>query len=737
MLKIADAVIDKPRFEKVATFELSTDVTEWNDEILQQFFEEVPYLPKEFGVDSVINHVDENKGYAKGSIVVWYQGKQINYPVIVKDYQLSPFDVFIYKPEKKAAKYYSATLDNVKKVLASEQMAKVDDKARAYGSSTTGVKRPGDIIPKSSIDVDATPLDMRWPPFSKISGWPLLARKEDLEKLAVQLKAQPDVGASFVDNTGDLVSNIVELDTKTKEENRVVGDKHKEGDLDLNEVVRAKRAITVIDSQMIDTSKLVPMKAPCVCELRMYEYPSMEDFLESGSNLASRFLASKVGRPIVGIVLDYMDQYDLNSRCDETAPCCPPSANGESDAIAEQKAIRNRRDQIFLSIDGKYYSMYSDYDKHGIGFYGSNMLAREDALPKAIARLAKNTTDNFINQNRDNRNDGSDKLFRAMKESQQGKGDGYDGPSYHDSWRTSMFILFGAGNAWECVKLRGNFKKYRVNDSSVYVSQDCAVIPANVATIQKVGSVEDPIYKMIVGKVKDIYLIPEGAKILNVEYMEELRRDDFMRPDKSIQKVYEDAAIKKVALWIEGEGYRIEGEPFEPLQKIAGLNGKALSTKETLTALQIMGMEKGAATEAMKVAVNRHPEGNRVNIYGVRGDYINPDVFKGREKNARIRDYWKQIAEGLRCDLVKEASALSDQEAVDVVLSLNFINESSLGNYIDGLPEMKKVAGKLAELLVASRMGLTEVEEGAVKKSMEGLNEVISGLEEVKMAVEE
>ena len=737
MINLKDAVIDKPRFEKVASFELSTDVTEWSDEILKQFFEEISYLPKEFGVDTVINHVDENKGYAKGSIVVWYQGKQINFPVIVKDYQLSPFDVFIHKPENKPVKYYSASLDNVKKVLASEQIAAVDDKTRSYGSSTTGVKRPGDIIPKSSIDVNATPADMRWPPFSKISGWPFLARKEDLEKLGVQLKAQPNVGASFVDNTGDLVSNIVELDTKIEEENRVVADTHKEGDLDLNDVVQAKRAITVIDSQMIDTSKLVPMKAPCVCELRMYEYPSMEDFLESGSNLASRFLASKIGRPIVGVVLDYMDQYDLNSRNDGEACCPSPAQTTEADGTVEQKVIRNRRDQVFLSIDGKYYSKYSDYDKHGIGFYGSNMLAREDALPKAIARIAKNTTDNFINQNWDNRNDGSDKLFKPIKESQQGKGDGYDGPSYHDSWRTSMFILYGAGGAWECVKLRGNYKKYRVNDSSVYVSQDCAVIPANVATIQKVGSVEDPIYKMIIGKVKDIYLIPEGAKILNSEYMTELNRGDFMRPDKSVQKVYEDASIKKVALWIEGEGYRIEGEAFEPLQKIAGLNGQALSTKETMTALQVLGMEKDAATEAMKVAVDRHADGGRVTIYGVRGDYINPDVFKEREKQARIHGYWKQVAEGLRRDLVKEASALSDQEAVDVVLSLNFINENSLGNYIDGLSEMKKVAGKLAELLVASRMGLAEVEEGAVKKSMEGLNEVISGLEDVKMAVEE
>ena len=105
MIKLNDAVIEKPSFVKLADFELSHDVADWNEDILKQFYEQVNYLPKEVGVNVIIKNVDENKGYAKGSIVVFFNGKQINFPIIVKDYKLSPFDVFVYKEKDKDCYY--------------------------------------------------------------------------------------------------------------------------------------------------------------------------------------------------------------------------------------------------------------------------------------------------------------------------------------------------------------------------------------------------------------------------------------------------------------------------------------------------------------------------------------------------------------------------------------------------------------------------------------------------------
>ena len=87
-VSLQDSVYHKPVFEKIADYELPQDVSKWNDKILDQFYSDVDYLPKEMGVDIVVNSVDENKGYAKGSIVVFYGENKINFPIIVNDFKL-------------------------------------------------------------------------------------------------------------------------------------------------------------------------------------------------------------------------------------------------------------------------------------------------------------------------------------------------------------------------------------------------------------------------------------------------------------------------------------------------------------------------------------------------------------------------------------------------------------------------------------------------------------------------
>lgn len=729
MITVKESVIERLVFEKIGEYELPNNVSEWDQEILDQFFEQINYLPKEFGVDVIVKDVDENEGYAKGSVAVWYQGKQINFPVIVKNFKLSPFDVFVHKEGEKV-NYVTSNLRNIKKVLTSEELG-VPKRKYPIGAFEA-IKPVGGIYPKTAIGVGDNPGLGTYPGFSKMSSWPILAHKDDIEKLAVQMEADKNVEKNFVDNTGDLVGNIIELNRH----NRIIGDDHKEGILDTYKIVKAKQMVTVLDSQFIDVNQLKPMEAPIVCELRMYEYPSLEDFIESGKNMAGRFLATTTGKPVSGMIIDMSDSYDLNRKFDTPEPCNPI---GSGDKTEIKRRERERRDQIFFSLDGKYYCKYEDYSRNGIGFYGSNVRTQDGALQKAVQYFAKHVTDEFINTDPENRNDGADKSFNLkLNPMEQGK---RGEPCCSSSYGCKLFVIYGAGNAFECLTFNNKFRKYKVNNSHVYVSNDEAIIPANVAGVQRVKSVIDPVYKMILGGVDKIYLIPEGALIVNASMMKSLDRGDFLQPAKSIQKTYEDANINKIALYIEDGGFKISGEPFKPLNKVAHINGKSLSTDQTFKALHIMGMNKDAAAVAMKYALVKcasdETTNKKVIIYGVNDDYINTDVVAQMEKAARIRQIIKDECVKMRVDLVKEASVLDDPEAVDVVLSLNFINEDSLNGYIENVREMKKVAGDLAELLVASRMGLSTVDEGAVKKAMDGLNTVIGNLEEIKMATDE
>jgi hypothetical protein len=52
--------------------------------------------------------------------------------------------------------------------------------------------------------------------------------------------------------------------------------------------------------------------------------------------------------------------------------------------------------------------------------------------------------------------------------------------------------------------------------------------------------------------------------------------------------------------------------------------------------------------------------------------------------------------------------------------------------YVDYLPELQKTASKLAELLVASRLGMDEVRESAAKNAMTQVSAVVRGLETLR-----
>ena len=731
MITANDAVMHKPVFEKVANATLTGDITKWHETILQKFFEEVDFLPPNVGVDVVISSVDTNKGYGKGSVVVWFKDKKVNFPVIVKDFELSPFDVLVYDVDGEQV-YLPANFDNVKKIISTETMGTLENIWDKGNPQYNNIKTPGGVYPKQQIPVSEQPADVVYPPFAKMSGWRKYASKEDLLKFAGLMERDPALKANYVDNTGDLITNIIDL---AHSQEQVIADTDKEKDINLNGIVEAKQAVTAIDAELFDVNQLQPVMPPAVCELRLYEYPSMEDFIESGDGMLDRFMATKNGRPIAGIVVDVKEGADLMSDCATGIS----SGYNSSDPIEKAKQLRQRRDQIFVSLDGSCYSVFKDYNKTGIGFYGSKIMQMgKGAVEKVLNIIDNNTSDDFISSSGNNRGDGSDKLFNPINQMEQGQSDynyAYPASSGYD---TNLVVIYGANDSFECITFRGNYRKIKVNGANVYTSRDCAIIPANVASAQKVRSVKSKVYQMAILGAKNIYLVPETSVIFNTEYMRMRESGDFMRPNLPVQKVFEDANISKTAVEIDCDngGYRISGKPFEGLKKIAG--DRCFSTKEAIRALSIMGMKKESAELALKHTINRYVDktsaDNKVYIYGLRGDYINEN-FK-LEKHASHKEVFQKIASILRKDLVKEASAISDPDAVDVVLSLNFVNSDSLKGFIDNIGEMRRILSELSKMLIASRLGLSDMDESALKKSMEGLGEVINGLENIKLAIQ-
>lgn len=79
-------------------------------------------------------------------------------------------------------------------------------------------------------------------------------------------------------------------------------------------------------------------------------------------------------------------------------------------------------------------------------------------------------------------------------------------------------------------------------------------------------------------------------------------------------------------------------------------------------------------------------------------------------------------------EMWKKASISLPKETVDAILSLNFMTPENASVYISYLPILEKTSSVLAELLVASRLGMDDVREAAALNAMTQVNAVVKGL---------
>ena len=96
-------------FEKTAyAYKLDKSVDEWPTGILKVAYKQLPYL-RRYEVDVELDRSDEGRGYCVGKMLVYPARMQkkaavkdekiISFPVIVRDREIAPFDVFSFKKD--------------------------------------------------------------------------------------------------------------------------------------------------------------------------------------------------------------------------------------------------------------------------------------------------------------------------------------------------------------------------------------------------------------------------------------------------------------------------------------------------------------------------------------------------------------------------------------------------------------------------------------------------------------
>jgi hypothetical protein len=182
-------------------------------------------------------------------------------------------------------------------------------------------------------------------------------------------------------------------------------------------------------------------------------------------------------------------------------------------------------------------------------------------------------------------------------------------------------------------------------------------------------------------------------------------------------KVASQGAVELIS---DGDSFELRGAPV-----FSGI----LDKKETSFALGALGVSGQQADFAIKTAATR----GHFHIENTRKITTEEKAQAHIMKVASSRMH--QSVSHLKVDLIKEAGVIIDKETVDSILSLRFITPENASIYVDYLPELEKVSHKLAELLVASRLGMGEIKEAAAKNAMTQMAQVVAGLKRLKSKI--
>lgn len=681
-----------PHFEKTANYKLPQDAAEWEEEIIKKFSEDFSGLPEDIHRDIVINYVDESNGYAKGSVVLWRNPNvRVNIPIIIDQYKLSPFDVMVTHKEGGKPDFDNATVKNISQALDDNSIGEID---RTDPTSKRDLKSPGGVTPKqhktytsglAKVAFETAPVSM-------------------FEKVGKKIFGNRDIYGAFATNTGDLIKHFISdgINTLKKNPARV----SVEMPFDKHNTIQSMKSLALIDSKMVPIDSLVPINNGAV-EIRiMRTKDPVEDMIQSGKPTDEMYN----GYPLNGIVAV---RYDYNKQDDGDCRYC-----------------------AFFSEDGSFWHD-GEYSKKN--YYATPLLDNVCVADKVLLNLKNVSESEMIEGYRKRFNNYSDCCLEANEPCNKNLTDTMKNVKQMQKDVTPSVLYRNSDGVIVYKKLeRDTYKPITVNGETAFISKSNIIMHGAVKSIIEAKETRDPAVNMIADNRK-VIVIPKEAAVVFPECMERLDSDDIIEPDTDIKKIYDEIydykykvniSVNKKTGKVSIELGNKESSPT--ITKIAGMDHRNMDFKSAYNTIRIMGMEKKAAYEALESAVSK----GRVTVFGLGDNYINEKYAGYRKKIKNLELFLEKAAEQMRPDFIKQASVLNNKEAVENVLATNFIDKSNLLEFVKNIDVLEETRKLVAKLLIASRMGLSDIDESAAKEVMEGLNTLIDQLRYVKAIVD-
>lgn len=264
-----------------------------------------------------------------------------------------------------------------------------------------------------------------------------------------------------------------------------------------------------------------------------------------------------------------------------------------------------------------------------------------------------------------------------------------------------------------------------------------AIIPMDIrGTIQDTDGNESYLITTVMGDKYTLKRVPGLSKIAKIgDGKYGIPADCGWMPMENMTDLSESAGeYVKVAeargmnsqvevMYESGGTYSMRGLGLQKLAKV--LPTTFITNDQATFNLAVLGMEPSHAKEKLASAKKLS---RWCKIDGVRPVTLALDKYAEARKTAA--EFISKMPQ-IKSLLLKEAAALDDPMSVDKVLSIGFLNPENIGTFVSYLPEFEDTLSKLSELLIASRLGLSSLDTGALERVVKHLDKVISGLREM------
>jgi hypothetical protein len=712
--------LDKPlTFEKVsgAMVRLSDDAQKWEQEITQEAYRQLPYL-SDFEVNVVLDRVDEERGYAFGSIELLPKSQmtfeerqdrpldRVHLPLVVREQMMAPLDVFIHDKQ-----YHPLTEARLRAAMF---------RPDTFDASRT---RP----PEPSIHYDLQPplgdgriggggVKLSSAQEKQGSYVPVAALKQGIQQAAGQAARAAPAAAKVTPQQNVLASKFLQtLRGPTKPLQSAAGirgvklamltpllpqlhgrvlERHVERfktamqDPDLQAAVA--NASEGVKAAFASALGLVPMDVTKTAEAA---YDAIKPNVVQVTKLANgRYKVKWANTEAYAPQEQVVDQQQAHSLLDHPDMVQRVESDG-SVTVSPDAAVKQTLDAGDVKAADQF-GLWSVQDTMGntlVGWCFPQLLSL-DMQPMPLT-LFSNGSQYALQEHV------AGKLIGKSTDIPKGNPQGFGTFYYIDHGNARAFVPLTIQSSTRSPE--GLVSYIGSNELGEQFMLRCT---PELKAVCKIGEGE--------------YAIPADMCWLPLKAKVELVEEPTM-----FTKMAHKSWTGTVELIGNGGLYSFRGPP---VAKLAQDQKAFLKPVDAMFLGVTMGIDPSFMKEAMGQAAS-----------GARPVTI-PDVCAVvplAEKIAEAKHTVKEAISELQIKnfaLFKEASILDDALTADKVLSLGFLNAENIATFVDMVPGLEQAASRIAEMLIASRLGMQDVPEVALERLLKALDEVILGLRRLK-----